>query len=433
MKTFLLIGAAAASFHLAFAHFWLSPFIALYLWALVELAKASDGRRAFYAGIAVGLLVFAPKLGWFFGIFGIASVALWMILALWHGLFFFVASWVRMRGMLFLIPILWTGIEYFRSELYPLKFSWMAAGYAFAERPGMLVSVLGVYGAGFVLMAAAMRGWATTALIVALFLVPPLKHSGDRTVQMAGMQMEFPVELEIPGKLDKLLAAHPNAEIIVLSEYTFDGPVPPCVLRWCKRNQKHLVVGGKDPAAGGNFYNTAFVIGPNGGIVFKQVKAVPIQFFSDGLPAPEQKVWDSPWGKIGIGVCYDFSFTRVLDELASQGAQMLIAPTMDVSEWGEQQHNQHALIAPMRAAEYRVPIFKVASSGISQAVNARGRVEASTPFPGPDEMIAATVSIAGAARRPLDRWLAPVCSGVSAFVLAMALLGKKFAKNAAVA
>ena len=72
---------------------------------------------------------------------------------------------------------------------------------------------------------------------------------------------------------------------------------------WCKRNSKYLIVGGKDPAPNQNFYNTAFVIDPSGEIIFKQVKAVPIQFFKDGLPAPAQKLWNSPWGKIGLCVC----------------------------------------------------------------------------------------------------------------------------------
>ena len=34
-----------------------------------------------------------------------------------------------------LIPFVWTGLEYFRSELYYLRFSWLNAGYAFAGAP----------------------------------------------------------------------------------------------------------------------------------------------------------------------------------------------------------------------------------------------------------------------------------------------------------
>jgi len=46
------------------------------------------------------------------------------------------------------------------------------------------------------------------------------------------------------------------------------------------------------------------VIGPDGQDVFEQAKSVPVQFMSDGLPAVERRVWESPWGKIGIAVCY---------------------------------------------------------------------------------------------------------------------------------
>jgi len=148
------------------------------------------------------------------------------------------------------------------------------------------------------------------------------------------------------------------------------------------RTSCYLIVGGEDPATNGNYYNTAFVIGTDGEIVFKQAKSVPIQFFKDGLPAREQKLWDSPWGKIGICICYDLSYSRVTDRLIRLGAQAIIAPTMDVADWGRHEHELHARIAPIRAAEYGVPIFRVASSGISQLVNRNGDVQASAPFPG---------------------------------------------------
>ena len=128
---------------------------------------------------------------------------------------------------------------------------------------------------------------------------------------------------------------------------------------------------------------------------------MPIQFFKDGLPAPEQKVWNSPWGKIGFCVCYDLSYTRVTDELVRQGAQLLIVPTMDVEDWGRHEHELHARVAPVRAAEYGIPIFRLASSGISQAVAGGGQVVAKAPFPGSGEILSAKLRLANA-------WFAPV-------------------------
>jgi apolipoprotein N-acyltransferase len=118
-------------------------------------------------------------------------------------------------------------------------------------------------------------------------------------------------------------------------------------------------------------------------------------------------------------ICYDLSYTRVTDELVRQGAQALIVPTMDIIDWGRHQHELHARVAPVRAAEYGLPIFRVASSGISQGVTRLGFVRATASFPGEEEIIVFGVSMAktGGAL-PVDRWLAPLCVGVTALFLA---------------
>ena len=233
--------------------------------------------------------------------------------------------------------------------------------------------------------------------------------------------MEFPPPAILPKILDQALAKNTNAPIFVLSEYTLDGGVPDALKHWCRDHSRYLVVGGKDFVTNDVYYNTAFVIGTNGDIVFKQVKSVPIQFFKDGLPAPKQEVWNSPWGKIGICICYDLSYTRVTDELIRQGAQLIICPTMDVDYWGRHQHELHARVAPVRAAEYGVPIFRVASSGISQAVTGGGYIVAQTSVGGYGEIFSAQLRLPRQGSIPLDRYLAPVCTGFAGLVLVVLL------------
>jgi predicted amidohydrolase len=217
--------------------------------------------------------------------------------------------------------------------------------------------------------------------------------------------------------LDKLIKKHPRAQLLVLSEYTFDGPVPETIKAWCRTNQRYVVVGGKDPAPGSQYYDTDFVIGPSGEVIFKQGKSVPIQFFKDGLPAREQKLWDSPWGKIGFCVCYDLSYSRVTDQLIRLGAQAIIVPTMDVVDWGRHQHKLHARVAPIRAAEYRVPIFRLASSGISQCVDANGCVLATAPMPGDGAMIFGALQLGKTGSLPWDRVLAPASVGMTSLTI----------------
>ena len=90
---------------------------------------------------------------------------------------------------------------------------------------------------------------------------------------------------------------------------------------------------------------------------------------------------------------------------------MLIVPTMDVADWGRHQHELHARVAPVRAAEYGIPIFRVASSGISQGVDWRGLVKSSAPFEVEGASLFFWTRLWPATRGwlPLDRWLAPFC------------------------
>jgi apolipoprotein N-acyltransferase len=423
-------------FHAAYAWPQTGFLTVVYLFALVQLARADTWRKAFYAGLAVGMGISSVKLAFFWRIFSAGAIALWLVYAFWIGLFAILGraclkkfptplSW-------FALPFVWIGPEYFRSELYYLRFSWLNPGMAFGLSPEQVpLRDLGIYGLSFVLMGIACgaaffwQGSKTKAVLVLIAGVgglrlwaalSPLAHQSSTQVQVAGVQMEFPTEQEVLLRLNELIRKYPKAELLVLSEYTFGEGVPQKILGWCREQAKYLVVGGRDPVSG-NFYNTAYVISPEGKIIFRQAKSVPIQFFKDGLPAPEQRVWNSPWGKIGICICYDLSYSRVTDKLVELGAQALVVPTMDVADWGQRQHELHARVAPLRAAEYGVPVFRLASSGISQAVDRKGRVPSTAPCLGDGAMLSTTLELAVAGRRPLDRWFAPFATGITALLL----------------
>jgi apolipoprotein N-acyltransferase len=445
-KSLLWLVLAVACFHAAYTstrHPAAGLLIFGYAYFLVRLTDQPGVRRAFYFGLATGFLCYAPQLFFFWRIFNAAAVALWLVLAFWIGLFAaMVCGSIRRWGKtkaVWLIPIVWTGLEYFRSELYYLKFSWLNIGYALpAPFSGAGTVHLGMYGIGFfvfgIIAAIANRhlfferrrkltlAWLILtifglAVVAALFL-PVLDHRrGITSLSIAGIQMEFPSSNVLPKALDKALGKNPDAQIFVLSEYTLDGPVPDSLKNWCREHARFLVVGGKDPVGTNDYYNTAFVVGTTGEIVFRQAKSVPIQFFKDGLPAPKQEVWNSPWGKIGICICYDLSYTRVTDRLVDEGARLLIVPTMDIEDWGRHEHALHSRVAPVRAAEYGIPIFRLASSGISQAVHWNGNVIAKTSFPGSVDILSARLLLPMRRPLPLDRLLAPVCTGITSIVL----------------
>lgn len=439
-KSCLWLALAVACFHAAYTsiHYPAAGLLIFgYAFGLVKLTDQPNVRRAFYFGLATGFLCYAPQLFFFFRIFNVAAMVLWLVLAFWVGLFAAIVCgsarrWGKVKTA-WLIPIIWTGIEYFRSELYFLKFSWMNIGYALPTAN----TTFGMYGLGlFVFLGVILFAYkfifklsliGLLALLVIFAIVlammfPVSSNLPKPAILIVGVQMEFPPQNVIPQILNQALAKNTNAAIFVLSEYSLDGGVPGSLKNWCRDHSKFLIIGGKDFVTNDVYYNTAFVVGTNGEIVFKQAKSVPIQFFHDGLPAPKQEVWNSPWGKIGICICYDLSYTRVTDELVRQGAQLLIVPTMDVEFWGKHQHELHSRVAPVRAAEYGIPIFRVASSGISQAVTGGGNVVAQTSIGSYGEIFSAQLRLPRQGSIPIDRYLAPLCVGVTGIITAVLLL-----------
>ncbi len=423
--------------------FLLVPF----LWCVLELAKAPTWRQAFYPTLGMGLLIYSYEASFFWNIFGPASIVLWLILSFWLAFFAVLArlasSLKTPFTSLLLLPVLWTGLEYFRSEVYPLKFSWFSLGYCWSEDPWQL-RWTGVYGMGMLVVSLVVLGrmlpgatnWISQVVTMVVLAInswipspaPSRTAKATESVPIAGLQMEMPMERELVAALDDLRRQHPESKLIVLSEYTLATPPTDSIRAWCQRNQVFLILGGKDPIGDGpnDFRNTAFVVGPSGETVFRQVKSVPIQFFQDGQPASKQDLWNSPWGKIGLLVCYDQSYRRVVDRLVKQGAQALIVISFDAQEWGQQEHLHHRRVARIRAGELQVPVFRVGNAGYAQQVDRNGVCLASTSWPGTGAHVVGTLNLASAPSLPWDHWVAPVSAFITGFFAAFEWLAWLF-------
>jgi len=118
-----------------------------------------------------------------------------------------------------------------------------------------------------------------------------------------------------------------------------DISVSPSTVMLCQQAKLHSLwlVGGSIPEIdNGKLYNTALVINPDGEIIGKHRKVhlfdidVPgkVTFKeSDSLTAGnEVTVVDTPWGGMGIGICYDIRFPEYGMLMRKRGARMLIYP-----------------------------------------------------------------------------------------------------------
>ena len=439
------------AFHLASSLPLFAPLMVVFFFCLIKASQVGCGRRNFYLGLAIGMGIYSWHLRFFTNIFSGAALILWLVLALWIGMFMMLASHYQRRRstrwQIVQLTCAWMSLEYLRGELYFLKFTWATPGLAFSTLSGSkLLGVMGVYGIGGICVAIASMSllfskkhqffWLTGAMIVMGFIANDCfskeKTSQESTaqIQIGGLHLENPGSPSGLKKLDQYMADHPDTDLIVLAEYSFFGLPPKSLLDWCRSQGIHMIAGGTQPLENDTYFNTAFVISPAGKVIFKQVKSVPIQFFNDGLPALDQEIWQSPWGPVGICICYDLSYSRVTDVLIQKGARIILVPTLDELHWGESQHNLHARIAPIRAAEYQVPIVRIGACGISQAVNSNGLTVASTQFPGREATLHAELQLSNSSRKPWDRYLIWFCFGMVAFDSFRHWVERKQTKNA---
>ena len=455
---YLSLLSALLFLNLSFTYEVLGVGIFFYLLSLLcAVLFAPSRRQLFYFVLLVGVINCAIQLNFFYGLFKTAAIPLYAILAIWVALPCLLTRILLDRfghKAILCFPFMWTACEFFRSELYYLKFSWLSGGMALSHPfYNGLPGLFGFYGVSFIfllIVAVAIvipksryKPFAGLLIIPALcmsYIQPKQNRPGPNVL---GVQLEYPFEQQVLAHLEKNIERYPETELIVLSEYSFPGDIPASIREFCKTNNVYLIAGGKVKKPGSaesgipmkigkgkkgadrNWYNTAFVINPQGETEFTQVKSVPIQFFNDGLPAPKQELWKSPWGKIGLAICYDLSYSKVMDELISQGAEALIIPTMDAIKWGEYEHRLHAKMPIVRAREYGIEIFRVASSGISQHVSARGKLLAETNFPGQGEQIYSKLLMHPKATVPVDRAIAYLSIFFSLIAMAFLLIKKK--------
>ena len=93
-------------------------------------------------------------------------------------------------------------------------------------------------------------------------------------------------------------------------------------------------------------YNVAVLLGPEGEIVGKYRKVcIPREEIKGGVsPGYDYPVFELPFGKVGMMVCYDVHFPEVARELSNRGAELIAMPI-----WGG-----HPNLAKARAIENQI-------------------------------------------------------------------------------
>lgn len=380
----------------------LLAWVALVPW-LVVLPRLGAGR-AWLFGTVAGLAFYRIGLAWLCTLAGPLGAGVVVVLALWMGFSFRVAKLLMdrfsTRAMVWAVPFAFVGQEVLRCEGLPhFRFAFLAWGYSQSHNLwiAQIASLGGVYFVSFLLVAFSSalayalihrrpRDWGVPTAIAGLIVLlgcacQPSDIPPERPVSVACVQAEtsyYPDYIELTRQA---LSCPEKPVFVVLPEHAIydyaseQHLLVKALAELAVEHHAYVCVGAHVRAKQGaacQFDNVALLIDPQGRIVGRQAKAVPIPFFHDGNPAESQEVIRTPLGRVGTYVCYDATFTDVPRRLVDMGAELLLGPVMDVQDWPLQERWQHADMAPLRSIELRRCAVRAASSGISQIVDARG-------------------------------------------------------------
>lgn len=360
---------------------------------LLLALKDQRGSRARAIGFLHGIAAFSIGLSWLFQIFGGVVIVLWMVLAAFPALFAEMQSRASARGITgwkfaIFTAINWGAWEWIRAEVFPLKFPWMSAGLAVG--PNALLPWIGVYGVSLIVVFAAaliLQKWKFAPIpllvlagAVAAFRAHPTPAADDpKSVNTAGLQFE---NVTLDTYLTETRKLPDDVRYVVWPEYAVPYDIRHNKRDWelvrtlCRERNLTLTFGTQlRPEKGDEWENTALTVDANG-ILGEHTKIHTVHFFDDGTPGRKAVPFQTAYGKVGTPICFDCDYEDVVRRMTKAGGEFLVAPTMDAEKWTVRQHDQHAELFRIRAAENGRWMLVAATSGITQMIDPHGQIHA---------------------------------------------------------
>jgi apolipoprotein N-acyltransferase len=372
-------------------------------------------------------------------------------LALYPGLFAAAVSWLDHRPgrLLLFAPTAWTALEYLRTHLFT-GFPWELLGYSQYDYPWVIqiADLVGVYGISalivlvnaaltLLLLAARKRSWhnrpvgrwsVVPTLSIAITLAAAVALYGKvrlDQVDAATAAADKAHVAVVQGNIDQAikwdpafqmqtaekytalsLEIAPKADLIIWPEtatpfYLFQDKTPTqVVVDGVKAAGKDFIIGSPflvSATNGASYYNSAYLITPQGGIAGRYDKVhlvpfgeyVPLKRYLPFIKQMVALVGDFktgepgstlPWNghEIGMLICYEAIFPGLSRAMTQSGAHLLVNITNDAWFGFTSAAYQHFSMSVLRAVENRRVLARSANTGISGFIDAGGRIMTAT-------------------------------------------------------
>lgn len=422
---------------LAFPPFGIWQFV-LIAWIPLFLAiRGLGARAAFYIGVFQGFALYSVTLSWLWELFGSSSIALWLILSFFVGLACSLISGLNLNKSSGPVigAAIWVGCEFFRSEIYALHFPWMTPGVGM--KPSYMDSIVGVYGVSFLIILSALLvvGKVRMRIVGSLIILAILGATFVKrwipknvVINLLAMQNEHSYYIEkLKSTADYITEDGGEFDVILWPEISVEGKVlerksiRDRVEKFSMDQDSVFIFGSYVTANKTEKYNSAVTM-MNGNVLGLHYKNRPVPLFNDGKRGTEAKAIDTPIGRIGTPICFDCDHESVIRRMVADGAELILAPSLDAISWTEKQHLQHAELFRHRAAENHRWIAVAATSGMTQIIDPNGKRMTSIPLMEPGFMKGTVGLVNGRTFYNKYGWLTGwVCMGIAVIVLILSL------------
>jgi apolipoprotein N-acyltransferase len=359
------------------------------VFGLIYSLRGLHGSRARALGFLFGMTAFSLSLSWLWNLFGGMAIVLWIVLTAFPALFAHMQGLARhLTGWKFAVftALNWAGWEFIRAEIFPLKFPWMTVGLAVG--PNALLPWIGVYGVGMLVVLFLATPWRVRSLCIAVAAAVLLYGAAwlgrpnleeNRDLHIAAIQLE---NTTMDKFIEATRALPPEIRYVVWPEYALPYDVRQNEEEWgqlldlCKERNITLTVGTQSRERYSDVWRNIALTLDASGALGEHNKIHTVHMFADGTPGTEAKAVTTAHGRVGTPICFDCDYEGVIRKMTASGAQFIAAPVMDAISWGRSQHDQHAELFRIRAAENHRWVFSSATSGLSQAIDPNGKVYA---------------------------------------------------------
>lgn len=197
--------------------------------------------------------------------------------------------------------------------------------------------------------------------------------------------LDHPDEIRAKYRELALKAAEKKPELIIFPLYNFPADIlrePRFFTRLARQSGTHILAASyvRKEAHGDifqPFFDVAVLYSPEGKIAgeYRAVERPPFRS-SHELTADEYKVLETPFGKLGILLCYEDSRPKTARLARRKGADVLIALSNPGHFLTTHMPYYHLMQSRLRAIETGLPLIRVSANGYSAVIDSRGRLVA---------------------------------------------------------